>query len=73
MVTIEIKKTYTQEEISDRRTPNRYVNDPYGEIRQMIFEEMIMQTLPLKITLDNGVEIHERQTIDENEETEIQD
>lgn len=60
MVTVEITKTFTTEEIQERWLPNSYINDPYGAIRQIIFEEMIMHTLPLRITLDTGETIEEK-------------
>ena len=39
------------EEFTTRWKPGTFTNDPYRAIRQMIFEEMIMQKLPMKITL----------------------
>ncbi len=56
MYTIEIKKTYTETEVKNRFPADNYINDNYARIRQMIFEEMIMQQLPMKITLDIGEE-----------------
>ena len=56
MITVEMKRMYTDEELQAGWRPGTYINDPYGAVRQMIFEEMIMHKLPLKITLNSEEE-----------------
>lgn len=56
MITVEINTTYSTRELLNAWPEDMYINDPIGVIKQMILEEMIMQTLPMKITIDNEIE-----------------
>lgn len=54
MIIVEIKKTYTPQELDERRQENQFTNRPIAAIKQTIFEDMLMKELPMRITLDNG-------------------
>lgn len=60
MIKVETLKEYTMDYINERKIQSeRYLNDTTAMIRQIVFEDMMNQTMPLKITLDETELINE--------------
>ena len=49
---IELKTSYSDEDLIAFPTHHMYINSPIEQIQNMIFAEMMNNTLPLTITLD---------------------
>ena len=66
MIKVEIHKEYPIEFIENKQIHSRrYLYDTTALIRQIIFEEMMLGTLPLKITLDTK-EIYNSEDYNDN-------